>query len=113
RRPPRLPYTTLFRSEAMALGIPVVASDLPALRELLDDGNSGTLVPAEDPQALAEAVGVLMEDTALRRQQVKAAREQVLTTRTWERNAKVYRDRSEEHTSELQSRFDLVCRLLL
>ena len=84
--------TPLKPVEAMALGIPVVASDLPALRELLDDGNSGTLVPAEDPQALAEAVGVLMEDTALRRQQVKAAREQVLTTRTWERNAKVYRD---------------------
>src|SRR5699024_5250268 len=83
--------TPLKPVEAMALGIPVVASDLPALRELLDDGNSGTLVPAEDPQALAEAVGVLMEDTALRRQQVKAAREQVLTTRTWERNATVYR----------------------
>src|SRR5699024_12598533 len=28
-------------------------------------------------------------------------------------NACIYKDRSEEHTSELQSRFDLVCRLLL
>ena len=84
--------TPLKPVEAMALGIPVVASDLPALRELLDDGDSGILVPPEDPQALAEAVARLMEDTALRRQQVKAAREQVMTTRTWERNAEVYRD---------------------
>lgn len=84
--------TPLKPVEAMALGTPVVASDLPALRELLDDGNSGILVPPEDPRALAEAVGRLMEDTALRRQQVKAAREQVMTTRTWARNAEVYRD---------------------
>ena len=56
--------TPLKPVEAMALGIPVVASDLPALRELLDDGNSGTLVPAEAPQALAEAVGVLKPQLA-------------------------------------------------
>lgn len=84
--------TPLKPVEAMALGTPVVASDLPALRELLDDGRAGTLVPPEDPEALAEAVARLLEDTELRRQQVKAAREQVVTTRTWNRNAEVYRD---------------------
>lgn len=84
--------TPLKPVEAMALGTPVVASDLPALRELLDDGRAGTLVPPEDPAALAEAVAALVEDPELRRQQTKAAREQVLATRTWARNAEVYRD---------------------
>lgn len=42
--------------EAMALRVPVVASDIPALREVLDDGRAGTLVPPADEQALAEAI---------------------------------------------------------
>ena len=84
--------TPLKPVEAMALGTPVVASDLPALRELLDEGRAGTLVPAEDPAALAEAVAALAEDPELCRQQTKAAREQVLATRTWARNAEAYRD---------------------
>ncbi|WP_026118329.1 glycosyltransferase family 4 protein [Nocardiopsis salina] len=84
--------TPLKPVEAMALGTPVVASDLPALRELLDEGRTGTLVPPEDPAALADAVADLAEDPDLRRQQAKAAREQVLDTRTWARNAEVYRD---------------------
>ena len=70
----------------------MVASDLPALRELLDEGRIGTLVPPEDPAALADAVAELAEDPDLCRQQAKAAREQVLATRTWARNAEVYRD---------------------
>lgn len=84
--------TPLKPVEAMALGSPVVASDLPALRELLDDGRAGTLVPPGDPGALAAAVAGLIEDNELREQQVKAAREQVTAARTWDRNAEVYRD---------------------
>ncbi|MBE3001026.1 glycosyltransferase [Nocardiopsis sp. HNM0947] len=84
--------TPLKPVEAMALGTPVVASDLPALRELLDEGRIGTLVPPEDPAALADAVAELAEDPDLCRQQAKAAREQVLATRTWARNAEAYRD---------------------
>lgn len=42
--------------EAMAMGVPVVATDVPALREVLDGGRCGLLVPAGDPSALATAV---------------------------------------------------------
>jgi glycosyltransferase involved in cell wall biosynthesis len=44
--------------EALAAGVPVVASDIPTLREVLGDAGPGvTLVPVKDPAALAEALG--------------------------------------------------------
>ena len=42
--------------EAMAAGVPVVASDVGACREVLDDGALGLLVPPRDPVALADAI---------------------------------------------------------
>jgi glycosyltransferase involved in cell wall biosynthesis len=39
--------------EALAAGLPIIASDVEPLRELLDNGRWGTLVPAGDPAALA------------------------------------------------------------
>jgi glycosyltransferase involved in cell wall biosynthesis len=42
--------------EALAAGLPIVASDVPACRELLQDGAWGSLVPANSPVALAEAI---------------------------------------------------------
>jgi glycosyltransferase involved in cell wall biosynthesis len=46
--------------EAMAAGLPVVASDVPACREVLGDGAAGILVPAGDPLPLAQALGALL-----------------------------------------------------
>src|SRR5262249_40414766 len=42
--------------EAMAAGLPIVASDLPALREIVTDKEDGLLVPSGDPDALARAL---------------------------------------------------------
>jgi glycosyltransferase involved in cell wall biosynthesis len=53
--------------EAMALGLPVVASNLPTLREVVESGGSGLLVPPQDPESLAEAMGCLLHDQDARR----------------------------------------------
>jgi hypothetical protein len=42
--------------EYMAAGLPVIASDFPTFREILDDGRCGLLIPPQGPQALAEAI---------------------------------------------------------
>jgi len=48
--------------EAMAAGVPVVATDIPGYREVVSDGVEGLLVPPRDPEALAAAlVRVLTE----------------------------------------------------
>jgi glycosyltransferase involved in cell wall biosynthesis len=48
--------------EAMALGLPIVASDIPAIREVVEPGRNATLVPASAPDRLAEAIGQLLDD---------------------------------------------------
>ena len=53
--------------EAMALGTPLVASDLPSLREVTGDGGSGLLVPAGEPEAFAAAIVRILEDERLSR----------------------------------------------
>jgi phosphatidyl-myo-inositol alpha-mannosyltransferase len=52
--------------EAMAAGLPVVASDIPGYRTVLKDGRQGRLVPPNDAFALAEAVATLLENEKLR-----------------------------------------------
>ena len=52
--------------EAMAAGLPIVATDVNELSEILDRGRAGMLVPAERPEALAEALEALAGNPALR-----------------------------------------------
>lgn len=48
--------------EALALGLPAVVSDLPALREVVREGENALIVPPADPGALAEAIVELLAD---------------------------------------------------
>lgn len=48
--------------EAMALGLPVVASDIPPIREIVDAIRTGILVEPGNPTLLAKAMGDLLED---------------------------------------------------
>ncbi len=57
------PYTLL---EAMAMKIPVVASSVGGVDEIIEDGVSGLLVPPLNPPALADAIMKLREDRGLR-----------------------------------------------
>lgn len=52
----------LFAVEALALGRPVVASRVGGLVEVVVDGDDGALVPSDDPDALARALGALAAD---------------------------------------------------
>ena len=54
-------------AEAMAAGVPVVASDLPGYRAVLRDGQAGRLTPPGDPVALAGALYDLLQDAEERR----------------------------------------------
>jgi glycosyltransferase involved in cell wall biosynthesis len=53
--------------EAMAAELPVVASRVGGLAELVVDGETGILVPPGDEAALAQALGRLVDDRELRR----------------------------------------------
>lgn len=53
--------------EAMALGLPIVATRIPALVEVLDEGDNADLVPVDDPRSLADALENLLSDPARRR----------------------------------------------
>ena len=53
--------------EAMAAGVPVVATDVSGLTDLVDHETTGLLVPPEDPDALAGAVVRLLTDERARR----------------------------------------------
>ena len=59
--------------EYMAAQRPIVASDLPSLREILRDGENACLVPPDDSIALAEGVMRVMNDPALQARLIAAA----------------------------------------
>src|SRR5687768_10914083 len=61
--------------EAMAAGLPVVATDIPGYREGVRNGIEGVLVPPRDPKALADAIRELLEDDALAKRLADAGRE--------------------------------------
>lgn len=48
--------------EAMAMKLPVVASNVDGIPEMVDEGETGHLVPPEDPRRLAEAIIALLQD---------------------------------------------------
>lgn len=59
--------------EAMAAGVAVVASDVPACREVLGDGEGGILVPPGNAGALAWAIVQFLQNPALRANKIASA----------------------------------------
>lgn len=64
--------------EAMSSGVPTVASNLSGIPELVEDGQTGLLVPPRRAAALADALQKLSEDEDLRHGMGRAGREKVL-----------------------------------
>ena len=72
--------------EYMAAGKPIVASDLPSIREVLRDGENALLVPPGNPPALTAAIRRLREDPELAAKLAAQARHDALDY-TWDRRA--------------------------
>ena len=66
--------------EAMGSGLPVVASRVGGIPEMVTHGSDGLLVPPADATALADAIQLLLADDELRRSMGDAARERVRTS---------------------------------
>lgn len=71
--------------EAMACGTPVIGSDVGGIKFTVADGETGFLVPARDPEALAQKLEQLASDRALARRMGRAARARVERLFTWEK----------------------------
>ena len=75
--------TPLKPIEAMAMRIPLVVSDLPALREIVPDGETGLVYKAGDPESLAAKCLQLIRDEGRRNRMAEAAMEWARRHRTW------------------------------
>jgi glycosyltransferase involved in cell wall biosynthesis len=76
--------------EAMASGLPVIASCIAGNEELVMDDKTGFLVPSEDIERLQTALKKLLSDPALREHMGGAARRQVEDNYSWETTARQY-----------------------
>lgn len=86
--------------EAMASGLPIVATDVGSIREVVEDGPCGIVVPPLDPPALADAIAQMLADPAARAELGRANRERALERYATERVADVYAaayERAVEH----------------
>ncbi len=75
--------------EALACGVPVVASETGGTSEVVIDGQTGFLCPAERPAAFAERVLTLLHDPALRGRMGRAGRALVEREHSWSRVAEL------------------------
>jgi glycosyltransferase involved in cell wall biosynthesis len=87
---PRSEGTTTTALEAQACGVPVVATRVAAVGEVVEDGVTGVLVPPERPEAIADAVLRLLGDHALRERMGAAGRAAALERFEAERVADTY-----------------------
>jgi glycosyltransferase involved in cell wall biosynthesis len=85
--------------EAMASGLPVIATRIAGNEELVLDGETGTLVPIENAEALGDALRRLLADGKERQRLGRAGRERVKQDYAWQRAANLYQSILEKATS--------------
>jgi phosphatidylinositol alpha-1,6-mannosyltransferase len=80
----RLEAFGIVALEAMASGLPVVASDIPGVREVVEEGVEGRLANPLDPRDLADKINDLLVDPLRRARYGRNGRAKVLRDYTWE-----------------------------
>ena len=76
--------------EAMASGLPIIASRIAGNEELVVDGETGLLFPGEDLEALCMALRQLLTDASQRQGMGNASRQRVEALYSWESTAQQY-----------------------
>ena len=64
--------------EAMAMEVPVIATNIGGIPEVIDDGKTGIIIPPGNVDALCEAIKLLIQNPAIRFQMGKNGRVRVL-----------------------------------
>jgi len=87
-----IPYRKIFQSGVLIMGmsylLPCIASDLPANRELIEDGTSGFLFENENSASLAETMNKVKELTSP--EEISKQAKEILTSRcSWETGGKI------------------------
>jgi glycosyltransferase involved in cell wall biosynthesis len=84
-----LPYGLL---DAMALGLPCIATAVGGVQSLIEDGRTGLLIPPRDASMLAEALRQFIADPLLRRKLGAAGRQRINERYSWNRRAEEITD---------------------
>jgi glycosyltransferase involved in cell wall biosynthesis len=79
--------TPLTLIEAMMSGMPIVTTATCGMRDVVEDGMTGLLVPIRSPAAIVRAVEALVADAGLRERIGRAAQKKALESYTWDRVA--------------------------
>jgi glycosyltransferase involved in cell wall biosynthesis len=77
--------------ESMAAGVPVVATNVAGIRDVVRNGETGVLVPPSAPEELARAIDRVLADGTLREKLVAGAREEVGSRFSWGAVLPMYR----------------------
>ena len=75
--------------ESMACGVPIVGTDIPGTRDILNNSKGGILVPRDDIKAAVDACSSLLLDSELRKKMGQSAREEAFkkfSEQNWEKN---------------------------
>ncbi|GJL78657.1 MAG: hypothetical protein NPINA01_16460 [Nitrospinaceae bacterium] len=86
--PSRIESFGLSVAESLGAGLPVIASTAGALPEIVEDGVTGTLVPATDPEALSSAILNAFQDTETIHSMAERGRETARQRFSWDQTAK-------------------------
>lgn len=73
--------------EAMAAGLPVIATPIGGIPDFIDDKETGIFCSPDNPQSIAKAVELLMKDTLLREKIAEKGKYRVMERYSWEKIA--------------------------